>query len=69
MVTKTQNVLSGDEPPFSEDQQKDLKAMMADAVKEVLQAEKEKSGSTTDNHTDPPPPDQPGHSRHTGKRE
>ena len=60
--------MSGDEPPFLEDQQKALKVMMADAVKEVLQAE-EKSRSTTDNQTDPPPLDQPGHSKHTVKRE
>ena len=61
--------MSGDESSFSEDQQKALKVMMADAVKGVLQAEKEKSRSTIDNQTDPPPSDQPGHSRHTGKRE
>ena len=55
VVTKTlRTVMSGDEPSFSEDQQKVLKSMMEDAVKKVLQAEREKSRATANDWTHTP---------------
>ena len=40
--------MSGNESPFLEDQQKVLKSMMADVLKEVLQGKNENSHTTID---------------------
>jgi len=52
--------MSGDEPPFSKDQQQFIKAMMADVVKEALREEREKNPASLNKQPVPQNTDKPG---------
>ena len=54
-------------PPFSEDQRQFIKAVMADAVKEALQEEREKDPALMDKQLAPQDTDRPGTSSAYGK--